>query len=68
MGKKGVDAIRKFTEKTGVPVFSLAPISEVMQYLYAEQIPVLIEGERQPISPSLKKVFDDYLAEYGTLV
>jgi orotate phosphoribosyltransferase len=68
LGKKGVDAIRKFTKNTGVPVFSLAPISEVMHYLYAEQIPVLIEGERQPISPSLKKVFDDYLAEYGTLV
>jgi orotate phosphoribosyltransferase len=68
LGKKGADAIRKFTEKTGVPVFSLAPISQVMHYLYAEQIPVLIEGERQPISPSLKRVFDDYLAEYGTLV
>jgi orotate phosphoribosyltransferase len=68
LGKKGVDAIRKFTGKTGVPVFSLAPISEVMHYLYTEQIPVLIEGERRTISPSLKRVFDDYLAVYGTPV
>jgi len=68
LGKKGVDAIRKFTKKTGVPVYSLAPISEVINYLFEEQIPVFIGGDRQPISPSLKKVFDDYLAEYGTLV
>jgi orotate phosphoribosyltransferase len=67
LGKKGEDAIRKFTEKTGVPVYSLAPISEVMNYLYAEQIPVLIDGDRQPISPSLKKIFDAYRTEYGTL-
>jgi orotate phosphoribosyltransferase len=66
-GKKGVDAIRKFTEKTGIPVYSLAPISEVMDYLYAEQIPVLIDGDRQPISPSVKKIFDAYRTEYGTL-
>ena len=51
-----------------MPVFSLAPISEVMHYLYTEQIPVFIEGEQRTISPSLKKVFDDYLAEYGTVV
>jgi orotate phosphoribosyltransferase len=68
LGEKGVDAIRRFTEKTGVPVYSLAPISEVMAYLYAEQIPVLIDGDRQPISPSLKKIFDAYRMEYGTLI
>lgn len=68
LGKKGVDAAKKFTEKTGVPVYALAPISEVMHFLYTEQIPVSIEGEWQPISPSLKKVFDDYMAEYGTLI
>jgi orotate phosphoribosyltransferase len=67
LGKKGEDAIRKFTEKTGISVYSLAPISEVMNYLYDEQIPISIEGARQPISPSLKKIFDEYLAEYGTL-
>jgi orotate phosphoribosyltransferase len=65
-GKKGEDAIRKFTEKTGIPVFALAPISEVMQYLFEEQIPILIEGNRHPLSPSLKKTFDGYLEEYGT--
>ena len=65
-GKKGEDAIRKFTEKTGVPVFALAPISKVMKYLFEEQIPIMIEGHRHPLSPSLKKTFDEYLEEYGT--
>jgi orotate phosphoribosyltransferase len=66
LGEKGVDAIRKFTKKTGVPVYSLAPISEVLDYLHAEQIPVLIDGVRQPISPAVKKIFDAYRTEYGT--
>ena len=68
LGKKGVDAIRKFTKNTGVPVFSLAPIFRGDAIPLRGTDPVLIEGERRPISPSLKKVFDDYLAEYGTLV
>ncbi len=65
-GKKGEDALKKFTDTTGVAVYSIAPISEVVEYLFAGQIPVQVEGEWQPISASLKKVFDEYLHEYGT--
>jgi orotate phosphoribosyltransferase len=68
LGKKGEDALRQFTERSQVPVFSIAPISEVVQYLFDEQISVQVEGAWQPISLSLKKIFDDYLTVYGTMV
>jgi orotate phosphoribosyltransferase len=64
LGKKGVDPIKQFTERTGVPVYSIAPISEVIDFLYAEKIPVQVDGSRQPISASLKTVFDEYFIEY----
>ena len=57
----------QFTQKTGIPVLALAPISEVMDYLVLEKVPVLIEGRFQPVPQALKQIFDDYLAEYGTL-
>jgi orotate phosphoribosyltransferase len=66
LGVKGEDALKQFTERTGVPVYSLATISQVVEYLFAEQVPIQVEGVWDPISPSLKKVFDDYLKEYGT--
>ena len=66
LGKKGEDALRQFTQRTGVPVYAIAPISELVEYLFEEQIPVQIEGSRQPISADLKRIFDDYLKEYGT--
>jgi orotate phosphoribosyltransferase len=67
LGNKGEDALRQFTERTQVPVFSIASISEVVQYLFEEQIPVQVEGTWQPISPDLKKIFNDYLQVYGTM-
>jgi len=67
LGKKGEDALRLFTERSGVPVYSIAPISEVVQYLFEEQVPVQVEGIWQPISLSLKQLFDAYLKEYGTV-
>jgi len=67
LGKKGEDAIQKFRETTGVAVYSIAPISDVVDYLFKERIPVQVEGVRQPLPASLKAVFDAYLSEYGTL-
>jgi orotate phosphoribosyltransferase len=66
LGRKGENAIRQFTEQTQVPVFSIATISEVIQYLFEEQIPVQIEGAWQPISSTIKTMFDEYLQVYGT--
>lgn len=66
LGKRGEDTIQQFTRNTGVAVYSIAPISEVIDFLFSEQIPVQVEGDWQPISDSLKTVFDNYLHEYGT--
>jgi orotate phosphoribosyltransferase len=66
LGKKGEEPIKQFTEKTGVAVYSIAPISEVIDFLYSERIPVQVEEVWQPISASLKNVFNEYLLQYGT--
>lgn len=67
LGKKGEDAVRLFTERTGIPVYSIASISEIIEYLFRERIPVLVEGERRPLSKEIKRTFDDYLREYGSI-
>jgi orotate phosphoribosyltransferase len=66
LGKKGDNAQEQFTQKTGVPVYSIAKIREVIDYLFEEKISVQVEGVWQPISLSLKKSFEEYLEEYGT--
>lgn len=64
--KRGEDAIRDFVEKTNIPVYSVAGIREVAEYLYEEKTPVLINGERRPIDEETKAIFDDYMKTYGT--
>jgi orotate phosphoribosyltransferase len=65
-GKKGDNAQEQFTQKTRVPVYSIAKIREVIEYLFEEKIPVQVEGTWQPIGQPLKKSFEEYLEEYGT--
>jgi orotate phosphoribosyltransferase len=67
LGKKGEDALGLFTQRSGVPVYSIASISQVVQYLFEEQIPVQVEGRWQPLSISQKQLFDAYLEKYGTV-
>jgi orotate phosphoribosyltransferase len=64
-GVKGKDAVSEFVAKTGVPVYAVAGIRELVDYLYREGIPVNVEGERRPIEKGLKTVFDEYLSLYG---
>ena len=64
-GVKGENTIKIFTEKTGIPVYSIAGIKEVVQYLYEEKIPLLIRGERQAMDGKTKAIFDNYLTTYG---
>jgi orotate phosphoribosyltransferase len=66
--KRGEDAIRDFVEKTKIPVYSVAGIREVVDYLYQEKTSVLINGRRRPIDEETKALFDDYMKTYGTLV
>jgi orotate phosphoribosyltransferase len=62
---KGENTIKLFTEKTGIPVYSIAGIKEVVQYLYEEKVPVLVRGSRCPIDDKTKSLFDKYLKIYG---
>ncbi|MGD9159263.1 MAG: hypothetical protein PVG39_12700 [Desulfobacteraceae bacterium] len=62
---KGENTIKLFTEKTGIPVYSIAGIKEVVQYLYEDKIPVIIRGSRSPIDDKTKAIFDKYLKIYG---
>ena len=65
LGKRGEDAIRDFVKKTNIPVYPVAGIREVLDYLYHEKTPVLINGERRPIDEDTKALFDNYMKTYG---
>ena len=64
-GQKGENAIQDFVSKSGIPVFCVAGITEVIAYLYKEKIPVMIDGRRMPIDEMTKAQFDAYLGLYG---
>jgi orotate phosphoribosyltransferase len=49
LGRKGNSAIEDFVSKSGIGVFAVAGIKEVVQYLYEERIPVFLRGNRVPM-------------------
>jgi orotate phosphoribosyltransferase len=63
--KKGENAIEDFVAKTGIPVYPVAGIIEIMEYLYSSKTPVLINGERRTIDAETKSAFDKYIKTYG---
>ena len=65
LGRKGNSAINDFVTKSGIGVFSVAGIREVVQYLYEEGIPVMVRGNRVPIDDRTQAEFDLYLETYG---
>lgn len=65
LGQKGQNAIKDFISKTGIPVYSVAGISEVIEYLYKEKVPVMNGGTQTPIDEKTKALFFDYLITYG---
>jgi len=65
LNQRGENAVQSFISQTGIPVYSLAGISEIVGYLYREKVPVLIDGIRRPIDEKTKASFDQYLAIYG---
>ncbi len=67
LNKKGENAIQSFVSKTGIPVYSVAGIREVVAYLYHEKVPVLIGGKPRPMDETTKSHFDDYLETYGVM-
>lgn len=62
---KGDDAIGEFVARTEIPVHAVAGIREIVEFLYLEQVPVVIAGSRQPIDDYTKSEFDAYLKTYG---
>jgi orotate phosphoribosyltransferase len=64
-GKKGENAIQDFVAQSGVPVYPVAGIREVVTYLHQEKIPVLVGGTMKPIDQETKAEFDEYLEIYG---
>lgn len=65
-GKKGENAIQDFVSRSGVPVYAVAGIREIMDYLYGEKVPVRIQGASRPLDEDTKSRFDEYLRIYGT--
>lgn len=66
LDKKGENAIEDFTAKTGIPVYPVAGIKEIMGYLYGSKVPVLINKERRHIDEETKTAFDEYIKTYGS--
>lgn len=66
LNKKGEDPIRSFEQASGVPVYSVANIREVVGFLYKEGVPVLVRGTRMPLDQDMKQEFDMYMETYGT--
>jgi len=65
LGQKGENAIQGFVSKSGIPVFSVAGIREVVEYLYKEGVPVMIHGHRSAMDEKTKADFDEYVEMYG---
>ncbi len=65
IGVKGSNAIKEFTDATNIPVFSVVGIKDVINFLYENKIPVLINRQKQPMPAEIKKKFDDYMGVYG---
>ncbi len=64
--QKGDDAIGEFVERTGIPVHAVTGIREIVEYLYREKVPVMIQGKEMPIDGETKTQFDAYLKMYGS--
>lgn len=64
-GKKGENAIGRFTADTNIPVYAVAGIREVMQYLFEEKVDLMIDGKRHPLDGKRMAVFLEYMDTYG---
>lgn len=65
LGQKGENAIQDFVSKSGAPVFSVAGVRDVVEYLYKERVPIMIQGNRSPMDEETKADFDEYVEMYG---
>ncbi len=66
LGSKGKNAIEDFVSRSGIPVYCVAGIREIVTFLYKEQVPLLIEKKRMALDEKRMLIFDEYLSTYGT--
>jgi orotate phosphoribosyltransferase len=66
LGRKGKNAIEDFVSTSGIPVYCVAGIREIVSFLYKEQVSVLIERRRMALDQERMLIFDEYLRTYGT--
>ena len=66
LGRKGKNAIDEFVSSNGIPVYCVAGIGEIVNFLYKEQVPVLIEKKRMALDEKKMMIFEEYLRTYGT--
>ncbi|MBW2091508.1 MAG: hypothetical protein JRI34_05210 [Deltaproteobacteria bacterium] len=64
-GIKGEDAIAQFTSRTGLPVYFLVGIREVIRFLDEARIPVLQNGTKRPLDSATLEEFYTYMDTYG---
>jgi orotate phosphoribosyltransferase len=64
-GERGPDALAAFQEDTRLTVWSLLGIRQIIQYLYDQKLPVLVNGRRQPLDDLIMEQVQEYLATYG---
>jgi len=65
LGAQGEDSIGTFVTKTGISVWKVAGIREIIAYLHENGIPVMIQGEKRPMDSGSRAAFDEYLEVYG---
>jgi len=65
-GRKGKNAIEDFVSTSGIPVYWVAGIREIVNFLYKEQVPLLLEKKRTALDEQTMLIFDEYLRTYGT--
>ncbi len=66
LNQKGINPVKEFTNKTGIPVYSILRITEVLEVLYKRRVPVKVNGEFRPLDKTTKEMFDHYMSIYGT--
>ncbi len=64
-GVKGEDAIEKFTAETGLPVYFLAGIRDIIHFLAEEKIPVSQNGVKRALDSAVLEEFQAYMDTYG---
>ncbi len=64
-GVRGADALAAFQQETGVKVWSLLGIREMVGYLAEVGEPVSVAGVKRPLEQAEVRRVEEYLALYG---